>query len=417
MSIWNKMSAQQKVLIFALCLYIVGLFFSRALLSISTVLLIVNAVFTPNLKENTKRFFQNRAALLLSSLFFLTVFSGLFSENTTTWLEWVRIKVSYLILPFSIVSISPISKRQFYGLLYWFFIISVIAAVGVYGNYLIHYEYYTDRYNLGGSMQTPIIYVRFSLFLAFAIVIGGFLWWKNFVLKFKWERYFIAFSTLFLFIFIHILAVRTGLFALYNTLFASICFYIYKQKKLGLSLAAITAIILIPIFAYNVVPSLQNKIAYMRYDLSMYFKKDSNIITSDYMRLISIETGIRVAKENGWLFGCGIGDLRDEMYAIYEKEYPSIEKKLLPHNQYIFILASMGILGLLVFIFVTFYPLFGNKHYKFWFFVCFHIVTFSSFLAETTIELQIGNSYYLMFVLIGSNYLAGPEGKKELQNA
>ena len=396
---------RRSVLVFLAGVLIVGLFFSRALISIATVLLFVNALFNKDIKANFLRYWNNKPALAFSLIFLLAIFSGLFSENTTTWFEWVRIKATYFILPFAILGIPALHKKQYYGLLYFFFFVTIVACLWWGGNYYLNFTEYTDAYGRGGSMETGIIYVRFSLFTAFGIVIGGFLWWEKFVLRYKWERILIAIGTVFLFVFLHILAVRTGLFALYNTLFLTVCYWIVKQRKWLIGGLALVAMFAFPVVAYQTVPSLKKKIEYMRYDLELYFRNDSKAMTSDYRRLISIENGIRVGKENSVLVGSGIGDLRDEMNRLYDLERPNIDKKLLPHNQWIFIFAAYGLVGLVVFLFVTLYPLFYRKNYQFWFFVCFHIVTFSSFLAETTIELQIGYSYYLLFVLLGLSYL------------
>lgn len=406
-----KNISRQKLMIAFCCLFMIGLYFSRALLSISTVLLFLNAITHPQVRLNFARFLQNKPAVLLTALFFMTIVSGIFSENTSTWLEWIRIKSSFLILPFSIASLPPLKKKEYQGLLYFFLLITLFSALVVGIEYLQHFKDYTGYYNQGGSIWTPIIYVRYSLFLAFAITIGGYLFFSDYYFKFRQEKYFIGIASLFLIFFLHILAVRTGLFAFYNVLIVSVFYFTIKQKKWIFGLLLLAGVILTPPLAYQNIPSLRNKINYMKWDLQLYFDNDMEHMGSDYRRLISIENGIKVAKNNSLLFGCGIGDLRDEMNKLYHadngQEHKVISKKLLPHNQYIFIFASMGIVGLLIFIFVTFYPLFFRQNYQFWFFVCFHIVTFSSFLAETTIELQIGNSYYLLFVLIGLSYLFG----------
>ena len=390
-------------------LFMIGLYFSRAILSIATALLIANAILSPNFLDNFKRFIKIKPAVALTLLFFVTVVSGLYSENMETWLGRVRIKIPYLLLPLAFCGMPKLKERQYQGLIYCFFLISVIACMYVGSNYLLNFDQVTESYKAGGAMTTPIIYVRFSLFTAFGVVCGVYLWLKKYVFRQQWERILIAIGTLFLFVFLHILAVRTGIFALYNAALLSVFYYIFHKRKywLGLTLPVMMAGLLFS--AYQFVPSLHNKINYMRWDLKQYFEGNRENMASDYMRLISIENGIRLAKENSWLLGVGAGDLRVEMDKIYEAEYPNIYKKLLPHNQYIFVLASTGLIGLAVFMFSTFYPIFYERNYRYLFFVCFNVVTFSSFLAETTIELQIGGSFYMLFVLLSLNYLNGEE--------
>ncbi len=402
---WFNKLDRTKLMLGVIALLMVGIYYSRALLSIGVVLLFANAILSPNVKDNFKRFWQNKAAVALTALFFLTVFSGLFSEDTDTWLSWVKIKLPYLLLPIGIASLPPLSKRQYYRLLYWFFAVSVFACVLVGANYLMDFETATEGYGYGRGMQTPIIYVRFSLYVAFATICGAFLWWERFVLRFKWERLLMGIGTIFLFFFLHVLAYRMGLFALYNVILASLVFYIYKKRKFLVGLVILLGMFALPFLAYQTLPSFQNKINYMRWDLQQYFKGEKNQMSSDNRRLVSIETGIEVARDNGWLFGAGIGDMRSEMERIYSQKYPNMDKRILPHNQWVWVLASMGVFGLLVFAFVVFYPLVYRRNYRFWLFVCFHIILLSSFIAEETIELQIGQSFYLVFVLLGIHYL------------
>lgn len=378
----------------------VGLFFSRALVSIGTWMIIGNAILLPNLKQNLRAFFKNKAALAVTGIFFIALFSGLYSENVAVWWGRVQTKLPFLMLPYAFSVIKPPSLKQFRGILYFFFALTVFTSLGVLINYFFNFDAINTTYSQGQIIPTPIIYVRFSLMVVFAFVVGAYLWLKNYELRWRWERVFIKIGTIFLFVFTHILAVRTGLLALYLLIGLGLFYYIFTQKRYVLGSTIAMVILALPLMSYQLIPSFQNKVHYMKWDLEQYFKGNQNQMASDYMRLVSIESGLKVMKTNSVLFGAGYGDLRTEMDKIYAAEYPTIPKKLLPHNQFVFAMAATGLVGLVVLIISVFFPLFYRDNYKNLLFLAFHLIILSSFIAETPIELQIGHTFYLIFLLL-----------------
>ena len=126
---------------------------------------------------------------------------------------------------------------------------------------------------------------------------------------------------------------------------------------------------------------------------------------SDAMRLVSMKIGLQIWRENPVL-GVGAGDLETETNKIYNKSYPdvSIDKRRSPHNQFIWVLASTGILGLALFLTAFFFPLLSQGYYKYGLIVILHLMLFSSFFTEDTLEEQMGSGFYLIFLLILMNY-------------
>ena len=170
-----------------------------------------------------------------------------------------------------------------------------------------------------------------------------------------------------------------------------------------LGILSLFSIVIILYAAIKLVPSLQNKLEYMHYDMVQFEKGEINNL-SDGIRVISMQGGLEIAKQNLWL-GVGAGDLKTEMNKFYATHYPqlSLSDQKLPHNQLVWTLATTGVVGLALFLFAFSFPLFINRNYKNWLFVVLHLILFSSFFTEATFEEQIGTGFYLIFLLVLMN--------------
>ena len=147
----------------------------------------------------------------------------------------------------------------------------------------------------------------------------------------------------------------------------------------------------------------------MRYDLQQYERGEINEY-SDAMRIESMKIGADIWLKNLWL-GVGAGDLKMEMDKIYARDYPKISEanRRLPHNQFIWVLSTTGIIGFTLFLFAFFYPLIIKGHYKHWLLLVLYLVIFSSFFTEDTFEEQIGAGFYIIFLLLLLNHLKHDE--------
>ena len=127
-------------------LIFVGFVCSRAVASIGMVALLVTSLLFNGLGETVKKYLQ-RKELLALSLFFLIVFlSGFYSEDKTSWLNWVRIKLPYLALPLAFASIKKLEERKFTAILYGFIFTLFISVVVVIINYLLNYDSITESF-------------------------------------------------------------------------------------------------------------------------------------------------------------------------------------------------------------------------------------------------------------------------------
>ncbi len=362
---------RQQLSLVVCCGMVMALVYSKFLLTIGMILLLLislidirlNGTFAiqpnPRIRDNFQKLWKRKDLLALTAFFLLVFCSAIYSTDSTYLLERLRIKLPFLILPFAFVSIPSFNEKQYNSLFYFLIIIMTLSAISVGLNYLLDYENIHESMRRGQTIPTPMNHIRYSLLLAFSILSGAALWWKGFFLKYKWERSLIAGMTLFLFLFIHILSVRSGLLVLYiSILFLSLRF-MFLSKRYLLSIGIIIGLGLIPFIAMKTIPSLKSKIAYMQYDFEQYIK-GNNKNYSDAERFISMEVGLKIGNQYP-LLGVGAGDLKQVVKEVYKKEHPEILKPKMPHNQFLSVYAGTGIIGLAVFLFSFFLPTFLSK--------------------------------------------------------
>ena len=88
-----------KVYFYLLILLAISVPLSRYFMSIAQILLIVNWLVEGNLYEKFKKFFNNKAALVFSSLWLLHVVGLFFTDDFNYAFKDLRIKLPILILP------------------------------------------------------------------------------------------------------------------------------------------------------------------------------------------------------------------------------------------------------------------------------------------------------------------------------
>ena len=351
------------------------------------------------------RIFQYPPFAAVALLFFIVLLSFWQVEDYGYWLGRLRIKVPFLALPLVFLGHPRLEERQWQGLLYFLLFLLLATAIGVGLNYWINYEEIQQMLKQGQPMPTPRNHIRYSLMLALGVVSGGYLYSTGYYWRYVQERYFILGATLFLFLFIHLLSVRSGILALYVALFLLSVRYILVSRRYGLGMGILIALIAMPVAAYQYVPSFRAKVDYMRWGL-IKFQEGEGASYADTGRIVSLKVGWELAKQHP-LFGVGAGNLQQEVEKVFERSYPQLPEPLVPHNQFLFVLAGTGIVGLLLFLLGLFYPLFYHGNYRHPFLLGFYGIVLTAFLIEHTIENSMGVGFFLVFLLLYLNTRRG----------
>lgn len=339
-------------------------------------------------------------ALASSSVFFLIVLlGGLYSSDMGYWLERLRIKVPLLALPFAVAALPPLTSRQLEVLLSGWILLLTITSIGVGVNYALHFEHVQELLKKGQSIPVPTNHIRFSLMMAIGVVSAVWLSIRNR----QATSGFLNPTTsgvlgIFLFLFLHLLAVRSGLAVLYISLGLMAIREAWLRRKWWLAIAPFIILTLLPLVMYFALPSFKAKVHYMLWDRKMHLS-GQGAAYSDSGRIISLQTGIHIWESNFWL-GTGPGDLKNKIQEEYQQQYGDAVKPILPHNQWLSIAAGSGLFGLLSALIAFFAPLIDNRQYRHRLFLAVHLILFFSFLVENTIENAVGAGLYTAFLFI-----------------
>ncbi len=382
------------------CLFImIGLLYSRFMISMGMIFFLIAGLWNGDLKQKLTGFLSNKYYLSITGIFIICLISGLWSANIDYFLERLRIKLPLFFLPFAFYAIPKIDKKIMKMISLSFILLMFSSALWSIASFLFDLEHFIEIYKKGQIIPTPIHHIRYSIMMSLAFLFSIHLLIQKSETIIKYEKQILSFITAFLFIYLHLLAVRSGLLTLYVIVLSSIIYFLMKKgtKKIGLSILSV--LILSSVLSIQYVPTIKNKIGYMKYSLELFSKNDNIRELSDSRRLGSIYAGIHLIKENP-VGGVGLGDIMDETNAYLELNYPElINLELLPHNQYIHSAATMGIFGSILFILFTIIPLFYLRNSDRFFLITSQLVFFASFLVEHTLESQIGVAIYIFILL------------------
>lgn len=399
---------RKKGLVFFCGTWILGLFVSKFLLSLSMLGILLLALIRPQLGRELRAFAQQPAFWMLMGFFLLVALGGIHSEDHERWLSRLRVALPFLILPFAFGRLPRLSRSAYLSV----YALLVVAALGAglasFGFYL--WDYQAIQESLSHSKAIPTLsgdHIRTSLLLAFAALMAYYLYQENFQWRWRWEPKAYLLLAMVLAIFVHILAVRSGLLALYAGIGISILRFILIRKRYLLGTFLFLSLLSAPMIAYYAVPSFQAKIDLTAYNYELYLQ-DSIGEFSDTQRMVSYEMGLKVGHQQPWV-GVGLGDVQAEQERMYAEYYPQ-QKVLLPHNLFLTLYAGSGLLGLLGFLWIFFFPLFYRKNYQHYPLLISSTVLLSSFISENTLLIAIGTAFYLLFTLLPLHYLRTDDG-------
>ncbi|HMU98209.1 MAG TPA: O-antigen ligase family protein [Chitinophagales bacterium] len=323
----------QNINIALLSTFVVGLFFSNAVLSISTLLFFAWVIT----KKFNEIYLKENLPLGFLLLFMVYLFGAFWkTNNILDSLQTIISKISLLGFAFiySIKIISNQQKKILFNLILFFLIgISFYTII----QYFSDKNYWNNLYSKGQVLPTFMHHVKFSLLIVLSINI---LTYTN-IINNKFKNIII----LYFIIYLHILAVKSGLLILYISIIIYIIQKIYYKKYQYI------IILLFPVIGYLFSTNLQNKINYLKYDIQQLHQE--NVLDySDARRIVSFQIAWNIFKENK-LLGVGLTNIKKETENKYNAIYKYFDasKMMYVHNSYLQILVSTGVVGFILFTF------------------------------------------------------------------
>jgi O-antigen ligase len=390
-------------------LTLVGMLAGNALMSIGHIALLVIGLLTGNWQEAASRFRREPLWLGLVAVFLVYVFGGIGGGDTGYWLDKLRVKLPFLALPLAFALLPDLPSRAVRDLLLGYVLMMVLASAGVWLHYALDPAIRGAGYVQGITMPTPVNHIRFSLMGATALALC--LWMAEKPIETGgqlrgWldKRAFLLGLAAFLLVFLHVLAVRSGLLAAYLVLLTTGLSWIVRRRKFLPGLAALLLAASLLWAGYQFIPTLKNRISYARYDMEQFMRGEVNPGLSDAKRIGSIQAGWQLFLDKP-ATGQGWGHLRPALKSWYAGHYPDLEASVpLPHNQFVLVAATSGLPGLLVFSVAVLLPLIAAIRSGQGGIIGIQCILLSSMLTEATLETQLGVCLYLVFTLLLHRY-------------
>ncbi|TPG67239.1 O-antigen ligase family protein [Hymenobacter nivis] len=315
-------------------------------------------------------------------------------------LPFLVLPLAFLLLP----SWRPAHKRAL-----WLVLIGgcLVAAARATTYYLLHRATIDESYLRSQVIPTVPDYIRFSLLVSMAVLAG-------LVLVLNRElrprlRLATWVGVVVLFLFQHLLAVRSGVVTMYAAGALWLFWLGWQLRHWRVALAGAAAVLLLGGACLVLFPTLRNKISVTRTDAKQLDTVGAANYYSVTARVYSYDVAWALVKQRP-LFGLSKVGLEPAMARQYRAMYPGIEPAhyLLPHNQFLYNLAAYGAFGLLVFLVGFYYALWvGIRQRNLMLLLMYAIVTLS-FVAEYTLETQIGVLIGLFFILLAAAPVAPP---------
>lgn len=393
-------------------LVIAGIFISdsaRVLPSIGVAGLFLTSVMYAVVHQCVAQRGHWREVLSFTLIYWLHLATGLrqvgpadaaLQQDLVLQLPFVLLPVAFLLLPNWLAG----HKR-----ILWLVLVAccLVAAAEATANYLGNYQEINQLYLQSKVMPTTPDHIRFSLLVSMAVLAGAVLAALG-RLPARLRQVLLG-LVLLLFLFQHLLAVRSGLV----TMYAALALWLgWLGGQLGRWKAALAGAVLVAALGgacLLLLPTLQNKITNTRVDSEQIQTVGAANNYSVTARVYSYAVAWSVIRQHP-VAGVSKVKLEAAMARQYGAQFPEIgpEHYLLPHNQFIFNLAAYGIIGLLVFLAGFYYPLWkGIRQRNILLLVMYLIVTIS-FTVEYTLETQVGVLTGLFFILLAAAPTASP---------
>jgi O-antigen ligase len=352
-----------------------------------------NALINLDVKKYWHSFINDKHALLLTGIFIIYFITYFWSTDKSYWALRTQVVSPFFILPFAFKSICKWELKHYNSILIIFISLTLGGICWSLFSYLHNKEMYDVGYGFSKVLPTPFKsdHIRFSIAVvlccSFLIALWGFS--KQLYLKILLLLVFAICA-----IYIHILAVKTGLLAFYLLLIFEFLKYAFSKRSIKNKLILFILFISFPILMYQLSDTLKMKIHYIQYSILEIKNNTTNTHISDNGRLTSYNYAIDIIKKKP-ILGVGFGDIMHEMKQYYKPN----DNIILPHNQFLMLGTSAGILAMLFLVFLILYQLkFATTRNPL--FIHFWLIMLLAFMVEPMLETQYGTCLYLFFLLL-----------------
>jgi O-antigen ligase len=342
-------------------------------------------------------FKQHKLLWMLPLLYLLYLIGLLWTSNFKYAGLDLQIKLTFLLLPFIIGTLN-FSPQQIKKVLYGFVGGTFIASVYL---LMMSYSVYTETNDplsfFYASLTSPLMHpTYFGMYVNFALLILLAQLGKS---KFDLHYLGIKFGLLFFSLMALLIEARTAQAATLITVVGMILFHLFKRNYSAPSILLLLFIIFFSLGAQRYLSHISNRYALVVSAMETKTQTDQQKQYDSTTGRIEIWKLAGELIQKNILLGTGTGDVRDELvktYYAHDFEY-GYAKKLNAHNQFLQIWATVGVVGILLFVLALLLPFLTLKFYPQFLFPMFLLIIALNAMTESTMEVQRGVLFFAFF--------------------
>ena len=281
-----------------------------------------------------------------TSVFLMLVVSLIYSSNTTFGLKYIFRSLPLLLFPIAFFVLKEnktiFSIKLFLKAKLYFYISTLILFVVVF--FIFYFRgFVTENYFLNYSYRIIGQLGRYSMHPIYASLITSIsIIFSISLFKIKKYRLLIIVGNILLVLNLILLSRKSAIIIMSVLFFVFIIFN--KAIKFKLKAFFIFLVLLLFFITIKFIPDISNRFQ----DFSVLF--DNTNVSSTNLRINLIETSLNAINEKP-LFGYGIGDTKDVLSALEDKNSFFKGKYYNTHNQFLSTALATGFIGFLLFVF------------------------------------------------------------------
>jgi len=363
--------------IITLIVMLVGLLFSRAVLSITHIVWLFFALAF--LKKNQIQFGKELFIWSIAPLFLFWL-GALQSLNDLKSYDYLLSLSTYSVAAITIIAIAD--KSVCNKLMIAWLVICLASVCYPLFHFLMHIQETIDAFGRGQSMVTPMDtdHVRYSLFICSALPI---IWKMS-----QWSKLRKIMLSCLVGVIVLFLSVRTGWVAL--LILTTVIVFTQTYKNVQSFLIQVAVIFAILGFAYFLFPTIQRKIDYSIYDWKNSKSTTYQSNYSDATRFAINKVSYNIIDKNpnvhvGWV------NIPKAIEAEFSIQYSNVKPTYSwPFNQFLFWYIGAGWWGCMAFVVWLLFPVAIGIKQRNTMLVAWQLVVIASCFVESTLNFQYG---------------------------
>lgn len=392
----------QKIFLASMFLTVIALPLSRALLSVSLILLIVNWMVEGEFRRKWLILKKRPIIFFFMGFYLIHLFGLLYTDNPAAALKSLQVKLPLLFFPLVIGSESRLSRKEFHLVIRGFITSGLMASLlcllmalresYLAGASLLDYEYYT-YYNFSSLISLHPTY--FALFLNLSLFGIVWLWYDRRKRGEEIHKGRLVWQGMVLLGVLLLLSARMQIIILLLVTVLSVIWFSARRGKIWQG-----AFVVMGLTAVLSAGILFNPENYRRFEDLFSASAESRGIENSGkgVRVFIWDNAVSLMRENLWI-GVGTGDSLDELAESYRSdgfEY-GFESRLNAHNQYLETGVALGLVGMVYLLVGFLLPAGWAIRRRNYLYLGFLILFALSCLTESMLSRQHGVNFYAFF--------------------